>query len=118
MLEDLSNLKNELQDYVEVRLDLIRLHTAENVSRMFSSAATIVVVGYLMFFILLFGSFALGFYLGKILESTELGFLAVSAIYFIILLVFLVFRKQIVEKPIIKAIVQLFFPRFKDDEKE
>ncbi len=118
MLEDLGNMKKELQEYVEVRLDLLRLHTAENISRMLSDTAVIAVVGYLMFFILLFGSFALGFYLGKIFESTELGFLIVSGIYFSILLIFLVFKKQIVEKPIIKAIVKLFFPRFKNDENE
>ena len=53
MLEDLGNMKKELQEYVEVRLDLLRLHTAENISRMLSDTAVIAVVGYLMFFILL-----------------------------------------------------------------
>ena len=61
MLDDINDLKKDVLEYIEVKLDLIRLHTAENLSRIFSNVATIAVIGYLLFFIILFISFAAGY---------------------------------------------------------
>ena len=118
MLDDINDLKKDVLEYIEVKLDLIRLHTAENLSRIFSNVATIAVIGYLLFFIILFISFAAGYYIGSLLDSNELGFLCVAGFYTLLLILFLAFRKQIVERPVIKAIVRLFFPKFEDDEKK
>jgi hypothetical protein len=118
MLDDINDLKKDVLEYIEVKLDLIRLHTAENLSRIFSNVATIAVIGYLLFFIILFISFAAGYYFGSLLDSNELGFLCVAGFYSLILILFLAFRKQIVERPVIKAIVRLIFPKFEDDEKK
>ncbi len=116
MLDDINDLKKDVLEYIEVKLDLIRLHTAENLSRIFSNFATIAVIGYLLFFIILFISLAAGYYIGSLLDSNELGFLCVAGFYTLLLILFLVFRKQIVERPVIKAIVRLLFPKFEDDE--
>jgi hypothetical protein len=118
MLDDINDLKKDVLEYIEVKLDLIRLHTAENLSRIFSNVATVAVIGYLLFFIILFISFAAGFYIGSLLGSNELGFLCIAGFYTMVLILFLVFRKQVVERPVIKAIVRLFFPKFEDDEKK
>jgi len=118
MLDDINDLKKDVLEYIEVKLDLVRLHTAENLSRIFSNVATIAVIGYLLFFIILFISFASGFYIGSLLDSNELGFLCVAGFYTLLLILLLVFRKQIVERPVIKAIVRLLFPKFEDDEKK
>lgn len=118
MIDEFNDIKKDLQEYVEVRMNLIKLHTAENISRILSQTATFAIIGYLLFFILLFFSFAVGFFLAERFHSNELGFLTVSGIYLILLLLFLTIRKRVIEKPIIKAIVKLFFPKFSDDEKE
>ena len=95
----------------------LRLHTAEHLSRLLSNvASTLVIVGYLLFLILLFISFAAGFFIGSLLHSNEAGFLCVAGFYFLVLIAFLIFRKQIVERPVIKAVVRLLFPKFDDDE--
>jgi hypothetical protein len=117
MIEDINSTKKDIQEYLEIKLDLIRLHMAENISRMMSSAINLTIIGYLLFFILFFLSFAAGYYLGSVFNSVELGFLCVAGFYIIILLIFLIFRKKIIEKTVIKAIVKLFFPKFGDDEK-
>jgi len=118
MTEDFENIKKDIQEYIDARLELIRLHTAENLSRILSNTLKIAALGYLLFFILLFVSFAGGYYFGTLLNSTELGFLCVAGFYMFIMVIFLVFRKQIIERPIIKAIIKLFFPKFGDDEKK
>lgn len=117
MIEDLNGIKKDIQEYIEVRLDLLRLHTAENISRIMSSAVSAAVIGYLLLIILLFLSFAGGYFFGTLLKSTELGFLCVAGIYTLLLVVFLVFRKQVIERPVIKAVMKLFFPKFSDNEK-
>jgi len=117
MLEDFDNTRKDIQEYIEVKTDLIRLHTAENLSRIFSSAANAAVIGYLLFFVLLFLSFAAGYWFGSLLDSNELGFLFVAGFYLIVLVIFLTFRKKIIEKPIIKAIMKLIFPKFRENEK-
>jgi uncharacterized membrane protein len=118
MLDEINDIKKDVLEYIEVKLDLIRLHTAENLSRIFSNVAIIAVAGYLLFLIVIFLSFAAGFFIGSKLNSTELGFLCVAGFYFLLLILFLAYRKQIVERPVIKSVVRLFFPKFDEDEKK
>jgi hypothetical protein len=118
MLEELDNIKKDIREYLEIRLDLMRLHIAENTSKILSKSVNIAIVGYLLFFILLFLSFAAGYFFAKRLQSDELGFLCVAGFYILLLVVFLIFRKHIVDRPIIKAVIKLFFPIFTNDEKE
>jgi hypothetical protein len=117
MVENIDNIRKEIQEYVEVKFDLIRLHTAEQLSRILTSVTTVVIGGYLLFLILMFLSFAAGFFFGSLLDSNEAGFLCVAGFYFLMLIIFLIFRKKIVERPVIKAVVRLLFPKFTDDEK-
>jgi len=118
MLDEINDIKKDVLEFIEVKLDLIRLHTAENLSRIFSNVAIIAVTGYLLFLIVLFLSFAAGYFIGTKLNSTELGFLCVAGFYFLLLILFLVYRKHIVERPVIQAVVRLFFPKFEDDGKK
>ncbi len=117
MIEDINSIRKDIQEYLDIKIDLIRLHTAENISRIMSSVIASVIIGYLLFFILVFLSFAAGFYLGSVLNSNELGFFLVAGFYIILLISFLLLRKKIVERPVIKSIMKLFFPKFGDDEK-
>jgi hypothetical protein len=110
MLDEIDNIKKDILEYLEARLDLLRLHAAENISRIISKSANIAIIGYLLFLILLFLSFAAGFYIGSRLNSNELGFLCVAGFYFVILVVFLLLRKQFIERPVIRAIIKLLFP--------
>jgi hypothetical protein len=111
MLEEFENIRKDLQEYVEVRLDLIRLHTAESLAKILSDASTIVVAGYILFFILLFLSMAAGYMFAELFDSYTMGFLSVALFYTIVLVLFMVFRKKIIERPVIKAILKLFFPK-------
>jgi hypothetical protein len=118
MLEELNDIKKDIREYIEIKMDLIKLHAAENLSRIITSAVNSVALGYLLFFILLFISFAAGYFFGSLLHSNELGFLIVAGFYGVVLVVYLLFRKWIIERPIIKAVMKLFFPKFSDDEEK
>jgi hypothetical protein len=110
MIEDLDNLKKDFREYFKVQFDLVRLHSAENISRILSRSANVAIIGYLLFFILLFGSITAGFYISSILGSDELGFLSITGFYIILLIIFLLLRKKIIERPVIQSVVKMFFP--------
>ncbi len=118
MFEDIDTLKKNLQEYIELKLDLIRLHIAENLSKIFTTAASLAVIGYLLFFIILFLSLAAGFFISSRLDSYELGFLSVALFYVFVLIAFIILKKHFIERPIIKAMIKLFFPIFTDNEKK
>jgi hypothetical protein len=117
MLEEISNIKKDIEEYIEVKFDLLRLQTAENISRILSNSVTTVILICFLCIILLFLSFAAGYFLASLLNSNGLGFLCVAGFYGLMLAIFMVFRKQIIQRPIIKAVVKLFFPKSGDNEK-
>jgi hypothetical protein len=118
MLEEISNIKKDIEEYIEVKFDLFRLQTAENISRILSNSVTAVIFICLLCIILLFLSFAAGYFCASLLNSNGLGFLCVAGFYGLILAIFMILRKRIIQRPIIKAVVKLFFPKSGDNEKD
>ncbi len=114
--ENLSEMKEEFKEYVENRIDLVKLHVVEKLSKITAGFAVKMGVLYLLFFALTFLSLAMAFFLGSLLESNTLGFLAVAMLYLVVAIVFYAMRHQLVEKPIIKNYIHLFFPNFDDHE--
>jgi hypothetical protein len=118
MLNEIDELRKDLLEYLEVKVDLVRLHMAENISRILSNIATSAIIVDLILLIIIFLSLAAGLFIGSKLNSNELGFLCVSGFYFLLLILFLIFRKKIVEKPVVRNIIRLLFPKFKDYEEK
>jgi hypothetical protein len=117
MLEELNNLTKDIREYIKVQFDLVKLHFAENISRILSRAANIAIILYLTSFILMFGSFSAAFFLSSMLDSNVLGFLCITGFYFLLLFIFLMIRKSLVEKPVIKAVINTIFPKNNNDKK-
>ncbi len=118
MLEEINAIRKDIQEYLEVQLDLIRLHAAESLSRVFTKIATFAIIGFLLLLILIFFSLTAGFYLGEVMGSDYNGFLIVSGFYLVLLIVFLLLRKKLIERPIIKAMVRIMFPNPGNDENQ
>lgn len=116
MRENLSEMKDEFKEYVENRINLTKLHVVENLSKVSAGIAVKLGVLYLLFFAIMFISLALAFFLGAVLASNGLGFTAVALLYVLLALIFYALRRKLVEKPIIKNYVNLFFPNFENDE--
>ncbi|TAJ07910.1 phage holin family protein [Marinilabiliaceae bacterium JC017] len=116
--EELNDAKKEVQEYINARVDLTKLHMAENLSRFFSGLIIKMVVFYLFFFVLLFSSLALAFWLDRALDSRGAGFLIVAGTYLIIGVFFYSIRRKLIERPVIQSFIQLFFPSYTDYDKE
>lgn len=81
----LKELFRKSRAYLDTRLRILKLKSAERVSALVApivGAAVKVVLGLFMVFFL---SLALGYYLGEVFGRTSLGFLAVGALYLLLL---------------------------------
>jgi len=118
MLEEINKISKEALEYLEIQLDLIKVHAVESLSGLFTKIATVLVTSILLAMLIIFVSIAAGYYFAEILDSYPLGFLIVGAFYFLLLTLFLLFGKRIVEKSIIRAMLRIVFPKSADGEKE
>nr|WP_319398411.1 phage holin family protein [uncultured Carboxylicivirga sp.] len=110
--EEIKEAKNDFEEYVKAQIDLVKLHSAENISRVVSGLLIKMVLFYLFFFVLLFVSLAIAFWLEKIFDRSGIGFIIVASFYLVIGLIFMAFRKKLIQKPVIQSVVQLFFPNY------
>lgn len=95
--------------YMEQQIEYAKLDIAERLSTSISSAITTIVVIQLVFFVLGFFSFALGVYLGQVLDSYVKGFLAVGGIYTVLTLAIILLRRPLITNPILSRIIKIFF---------
>lgn len=65
-----------------------------------------------------FVSFALAFFIGKAVQSDALGFTIVGTFYFIVAALVLVFRKRLIERPLLEKLSEIYFKADPDDETE
>ncbi len=116
--EELSDIKNEINNYIQSKIDLTKLQAAEDLSRFVSRIAIKLVLFYIAMFVLLFASMAGAFAIGSYTQSNELGFLIIAGIYLLFAFIFYLFRGKLVQTPVIKTFVQMFFQNFSKYDKE
>ena len=112
--DEINEVKDDFEEYINARLDLAKLHTAENLSRFFSGMLLKMGLFYLFFFVLLFISLAIAFWLNHIFEGKGIGFFIVAGFYLVIAFIFYALRKTLIQRPIIQSFIQLFFPKYTD----
>ncbi|MCW3807236.1 phage holin family protein [Plebeiibacterium marinum] len=116
--EEISDIKKEINTYINSKIDLTKLQAAEDLSRFVSGIAVKLVLFYIGLFVLLFVSMAGAFAIGSYTQSNEIGFIAVAGIYFLIAIIFYLLKGKLIQTPVIKSFIQLFFPNFSKYDKE
>ncbi|PWE00137.1 phage holin family protein [Marinilabilia rubra] len=115
---EIDELKKEFEEYVQVRIDLTKLHIAGELSRFFSSFMTKTVMLYLFFFVFMFFSLAGAVLLAQWLESYVVGFALTGVIFLFAAIIFWLLRKRLIERPVVKRFIELMFPKFDDEDEE
>ncbi|WP_449387405.1 phage holin family protein [Chryseobacterium lineare] len=85
-----------IKEYASKRIDLLKIEATEKSSL----SAGVITYFVLMlvafgFFIILF-NFGIAFLIGKALGNSSYGFLIVSAFYFVIMIILMIFKKKLV----------------------
>lgn len=113
----LSGTFQKTKEYLDSQLNLIRLKTVERSSRLIASlivdGAKIILTLFIIFFLCL----ALGFYLGEVLGSNSLGFLATAVIFLVILFLIRVLEPKL-ETKFMDLSIRRFSAKWDDEADE
>ena len=115
LLDSIFGLRKDLQDYLEKKVSYYGLTAFEKAVRLLTTflGNAVIIITLLISVIFLAGAAA--FYLGTLLESTELGMLIVGGFFFLITLGLMLFRSKIFSPYIIRSLSEVFFH---DDENQ
>lgn len=110
-----EDTQSEIKQYVEKRLESLKLRAYEKTALTGSFIVYGLLIMLTTFFIFFLALFALGFFLGELLNSNAAGFGILIACSLLILFVFIISGK-IVRRRIINLIVSLIKKIEKDEE--
>lgn len=106
--QNTKELKAQVENMVNDNLNYYKLLGFKAITKSAASLIKIFVVGLACLLILLFLSLAGGFALGKYWGNTAYGFLTMSGIIIVLLILFFALRKYIVDRPVLKHFSALF----------
>lgn len=107
--EHWEELKGLATDYVESRIELVKIEASEKIARVFGAMVTMLILIMVLAFVLIAFSIVVGAYLNHLLNSVYAGYLIVSAVYLIEFILLFVQRKKVQEffmNHIIKAMFE------------
>lgn len=115
-----EELASAVKDYVDTRLDSVKLSVAEKTSAVLANVLAGMVVALVFVCFVFFGSIALALLLGSWLGAWWLGFLIVAGIYLLLGLITWLARGRLIRLPIMNAMIRQMFNRleFDDDEND
>ncbi len=113
-----SEVFKKSKEYLDTQLELAKLKAVSKSSKILGSLIVDVSKVLLSLLIVFFISLALGFYLGELLGSYSLGFLATGGIFLLILLLIRVFEPKLEEKFMNLSIKRIMANWNSDDEEE
>lgn len=105
-IETIGQLVDTLKHYAGLQKEYVRLSAVEKTVRVLTAIAMTAIIGILLVFIFVFLSFALAFALAPMMGQVP-AFAVVAGIYLIILLLFLIFRKRWIERPLVQFLAFL-----------
>ncbi|WP_418264461.1 competence protein [Flavobacterium faecale] len=107
--ENAEHIQEEVKSYFENSLAYYKLKIFKLIMKSSVTILKIMLIVVSFILVLLFGSFALAFALSNYFESYALGFLAVMVLYVFITVFLFLFRRKLIEGPILKKFSFLFF---------
>lgn len=93
--ENVIELVSDLKAYATSRSDLLNLQIKKTAAELLANIGSSLIVILFAAMVFLFGSFALAYYISEIYNSIFIGFISVTGLYFIFLLIALLLRKSL-----------------------
>lgn len=104
----------ELEQYFQDRLLLLKMQVGDKTASLITLLFSVMVIGLLAFFILLFLSIMAGYYFAGLTGSLYTGFAIVAFFYLCLLGVLVVMRKWF-QRKMINILVRIFFAKTDND---
>ncbi|MEQ8472094.1 MAG: phage holin family protein [Marinoscillum sp.] len=90
----INKLVDRLSDYIKLKGERLKLDIIAQVSRLLAHFVGFMTIAVIGVFLLIFLSMALSAYLNNLLDSSHYGYLIVSGIYLIILIVIIILLRS------------------------
>lgn len=103
-----SELIEQIKLYISLRMRHYKLSAGEKMIELFSTLTAGMIFWMIAFIIMIFGGFALAFWLGEIFQSPPIGFLMVTGIFILLIIIIYLFRQSLIFDPIARKLVPLF----------
>jgi hypothetical protein len=105
-MENPDTLKGSIENYIEDRVDLIKLTTADKAGSAISGVVLGLIVARLALFIIIFLSFSAAFAISQASGKYYLGFLIVAGFYCVLATLIIVLREKLITMPVINALLK------------
>lgn len=104
-----EGLKKDLEDYIDTRMDVMKLKIIEKAGFAASGVVTGISLSFIGYFFLLFLTLTAAFALSALFESYTLGFACIAAFFGIVGTLIFVLREKLITFPIINALLKKFY---------
>ncbi len=105
-IETIGQLVETLKHYAKLQSEYVRLDVVEKTVRLLTVITMTVIVSLLIILMMIYLSFAAASALAPLVGQT-CGYLIVAGAYLVLLFLFLIFRKQWIEKPLVKFLASI-----------
>jgi hypothetical protein len=104
------------REYLETRLDLIKLQAAGKLSKALGLFFSLTMAFLLFFFVIVFLGMVVGFWIGEMTGSFTIGFGCAAGLFVILFLIILIFRKQLIQRPLAKLLITELVDEITDND--
>ena len=105
-VETIAQLAEVVKHYIGLQSEYVKLDVIEKVVRLLTVITITVVLALLLIISLIYFSFAAAYALGDII-GLPWAFCIIGGVYFLILILFILLRKQMIEKPLVRFLASL-----------
>ena len=109
IFSQLQHLAEEVKEYVNVRISLVKLNVAETASGIIANTAATIISAIIFLFFLFFASTGLALFLSSVIGNSYAGFLIVAGVYLVIGLIIWFRREKLIRIPVMNAIIRQMF---------
>lgn len=109
-IESIAQLIEAFKHYIGLQSEYVKLDVIEKVVRLFTVITVVTVFLLILLIALIYLSFAAAFALATY-TGMAWAFCIISGIYFILLILFLSFRKRLIEKPLVRFLASILLSK-------
>ncbi|GJG35296.1 MULTISPECIES: phage holin family protein [Prevotella] len=110
-VETIAQLVEVLKHYIGLQSEYVKLDVIEKVVRLITALTVVAVFCLLLVFALIFFSFAMVNILAPALNSLSMAYTLVGGFYILLLIIFIIFRHRLVERPLVKFLAGLLMSK-------
>ncbi len=101
-----ETLLEKTADYLETRMELLKLRAVDKVSDVASSMASRLMMAMVIGLLLLILNMGIAFWIGDMLGKMYYGFFLLGAFYLLIVVLFYFFRSKWIKKPLQDSLIK------------